>query len=1037
MADYFDIAQSLLLNDRWKLWLSPEEGLVFINAAKGQEKWTQFMKGPQVSADGAKEDPVHSQGGSCSGGGSVSSSTIANFRIREMIFEQLIPELYPDRKDFTTALVERDSINDILLANALKSLSNGNGVRKQTDVDDEYDENSDVGSDGDQQRQKMPAFGTLTEGVDVKMDIPIDDVYYSYDYDVEAMDYMTSLNERVSREELELFDHENDKTEADEMTKEVHSSLKYLFMVVNKQAEPERLQNIKTLLDEVRPSRSKWHSENIGQEDLYEALEKVLNDLKNYTAHSFPFLKPVAKREAPDYYDGSLNLQRMPDIPYLSNLNLLLYSYQTPDGPRNGKVPYSKKFSSNLQITNSIRQMTTKLNNHQYQSKAQFSEDLYLIWSNCMLYNTIPPDNIYRRHATAMRRKTTDLLKKVPDITIIKSRADEEDSDDEEETPNGVANGTSNENGISVTTEHDRPAHMDEKRSASVLSEIPEYAGSPPVEEHEAALANDSAHFPDTMTPAPADETTEEATDEGNIQERRWKDVTMQYRYELCSKRRAQLKRPFPERQAIVPTRESLGASVDDEREYVRRNKRRKLAYSKFKDPRKRRDSAMNLSEDEELEIALEESFLPEIKYTSGCVPSLPHPPLKIGNREVDPSQVFEDPSELLRTQPSLSDFPEIRPKRKGILNCQIDRNIKDLQKVKEIHAKILARESGVTDETSWRSLVKPYQPCCSETSLPPFTLNSAAAADVAKQSVAKLLMHSGFDVASESALCTLTDTFLDYFHNLGKTLRLYMDKFSRTMSPEDLLLHALQENGVENVNQLDTYIRHDIERYGDKLYDLRRKMSYAYKDMVKRADGELEEDDIDVEEAADDFMSGNFFGDLDMLSLRELGIDGITSIPRELWSKKADRPIRARVRRQAPQREEENAPIEEAVGKPSTVPWRPVDVHKVIGLLRPFYDRKRAAGDMIEDEFKEQAGPTRAKIHLSQAKVGRKRSAGGGNGDEPPKKKKKGPDPALKAQREAEKQRKAQEKANRLKLKEEQIKAKKGKGKKAGQITA
>ncbi|KND01485.1 uncharacterized protein SPPG_03286 [Spizellomyces punctatus DAOM BR117] len=994
MADYFDIAQSLLLNDRWKLWLSPEEGIVFINAAKDQAKWTEFMKGPQVSADGAKEEPEHSQGGSRFGGASVSSSTIANFRIREMIFEQLIPELYPDRKDFTTALVDRDSINDILLANTLKSLSNGNGIRKQTDVDDEYDENSDVGSDGDQQRQKVPAFSTLTEEVDVKMDIPIDDMYYSYDYDVEAMDYMTSLNERVSREELELFDHENDKTEADEMTKEVHSSLKYLFMVVNKQAEPERLQNIKTLLDEVRPSRSKWHSENIGQEELYAALEKVLNDLKNYTAHSFPFLKPVAKREAPDYYDVI-------------------------------KHPMD------------LGTMTTKLNNHQYQSKAQFSEDLYLIWSNCMLYNTIPPDNIYRRHATAMRRKTTDLLKKVPDITIIKSRADEEDSDDEEETPNGVANDTSNENGISVTTEQDRPAQVDEKRSASVLSEIPEYAGSPAVEEHEAALANDSAHFPDTMTPAPPDETTEEAIDEGNIQERRWKDVTMQYRYELCSKRRAQLKRPFPERQAIVPTRESLGASVDDEREYVRRNKRRKLAYSKFKDPCKRRDSAMNLSEDEELEIALEESFLPELKYTSGCVPSLPYPPFKIGNRVVDPSQLFEDPSELLRTQPSLSDFPEIRPKRKGILNSQIDRNIKDLQKVKEIHAKILGRESGVTDETPWRSLVKPYQPCCSETSLPPFTLNSAAAADVAKQSVAKLLMHSGFDVASESALCTLTDTFLDYFHNIGKTLRLYMDKFSKTMSPEDLLLHALQENGVENVNQLDTYIRHDIERYGDKLYDLRRKMSYAYKDMVKRADGELEEDDIDVEEAADDFMSGNFFGDLDMLSLRELGIEGITSIPRELWSKKADRPIRARVRRQAPQREEENAPIEEAVGKPSTIPWRPVDIHKVIGLLRPFYDRKRAAGDMIEDEFKEQAGPSRAKIHLSQAKVGRKRSAGGGGGDEPPKKKKKGPDPALKAQREAEKQRKAQEKANRLKLKEEQVKAKKGKGKKAGQIAA
>ena len=38
------------------------------------------------------------------------------------------------------------------------------------------------------------------------------------------------------------------------------------------------------MITESRPSRSKWASdERIGQEQLYEALEKVLNGLRNFT----------------------------------------------------------------------------------------------------------------------------------------------------------------------------------------------------------------------------------------------------------------------------------------------------------------------------------------------------------------------------------------------------------------------------------------------------------------------------------------------------------------------------------------------------------------------------------------------------------------------------------------------------------------------------------------------------------------------------------------------------------------------------------
>lgn len=64
-------------------------------------------------------------------------------------------------------------------------------------------------------------------------------------------------------------------------------------------------QELRSLMNEVRKNRSKWASEeNVGQEELYEALDKVLSELKAHTEYSTPFLQKVSKRDAPDYYSG-------------------------------------------------------------------------------------------------------------------------------------------------------------------------------------------------------------------------------------------------------------------------------------------------------------------------------------------------------------------------------------------------------------------------------------------------------------------------------------------------------------------------------------------------------------------------------------------------------------------------------------------------------------------------------------------------------------------------------------------------------------
>ncbi|KAI8908251.1 hypothetical protein DFJ77DRAFT_474363 [Powellomyces hirtus] len=972
---HYDVARRLLANERYLLWLSPEEARIFVRACSDQTAWKNFMNGTLTLIPPKKDVLIYPIEGKDAGVPPVPFSKVANARIRQMIFEQLIPDLFPQNLDQCSALAPRAASIQPLPGFPPLPPVNTN-LLKSTEEFEIYDE-----SDDEETSTESP-YSNLTV---LNLDVPIDDMYYSFDYDAELMvSEPDEADGDASERSASPHPEQGAEQENTEDAADVHASLKYLFMIV-KGSDPVRVESIKQLLDEVRPSRSKWASDNIGQEELYISLDKSLQDLKGYAAHSYPFLKPVQKREAPDYYDVIKNPM-------------------------------------------DLGTMTTKLERHQYTSKKEFADDLALIWNNCMQYNLHPPDNIYRRHANAMRRKTSDLLKKIPEITIVKVAGDEQESDDED----GHENGTKEVNGTSAIGDSETVnghVHEEPTEHSQASAEGPQFGG----DDHEQTPVDEDVIPLETAVPLPAEDTvpvpSEEILDKGSTQERKYKEIAKAVVRERCTRRTENLKRPFGESPALIPTSQSLGASVDDEMEYIRRNKKRRLDYYEPTAAMARKRKAEEIIDEDDYRHVFEESYFPEVKYPEGCVPGLHQPKFGFPGKELDRSLLFEDPTGVLSDLPSLSDYPELFPKHKGALEKQVDQNIKELQRVKDLHAKIVAREADVPEEPE-RKPTAPYQPPKTQDPLPLLAMNKEAATAICQQSVSKILLHAGFDVASESALATLTDTFTDYFLNLGKTMRAFSDKFSKTMSAEDILTHTLQENGVETPSQLDQHVRLDIDRYGDKLTHLRRKLSYAYKDMVK---DDEDAGDIDVEEAADDIVSGNFFGDLDMLNLRELGIDGVTSIPRDLWNKKSGkpRPIRARVRRRATHREEEPAAPEETQGKPSTLPWRPVRLKNVIGLLRPYYKEKMKAGDMVEDEQKA-PNTLKSKAHLAAAKMGRKRAAASSAHDDAAKKKKKGPDPAVKAQREADKARKAQEKADRQKLREEQTKNKKAKGKKA-----
>ena len=68
--------------------------------------------------------------------------------------------------------------------------------------------------------------------------------------------------------------------------------------------------------------------------------------------------------------------------------------------------------------------MTKKLKGLQYRSKQDFVDDLNLIWSNCLKYNT-NPEHFLRKHALYMRKETEKLVPLIPDI-VIRDRAEVE-----------------------------------------------------------------------------------------------------------------------------------------------------------------------------------------------------------------------------------------------------------------------------------------------------------------------------------------------------------------------------------------------------------------------------------------------------------------------------------------------------------------------------------------------------------------------------------------------------------------------------------
>lgn len=178
-------------------------------------------------------------------------------------------------------------------------------------------------------------------------------------------------------------------------------------------------------------------------------------------------------------------------------------------------------------------------------------------------------------------------------------------------------------------------------------------------------------------------------------------------------------------------------------------------------------------------------------------------------------------------------------------------------------------------------------------------------------------------------------------------------------------MLHTLYENGVGSVGELEGYIREDVERYGNKLQDIHRKLELSYTETINGLnDNEVADAEFEFQENDDAFTSGNFIGgdDLgdDFFGFRAMGLDrelgvGSLAIPPRIWyggmSNIPNRPGFGGYKGSGLIKIKDPKP---ELPYPPPLPFTPLsEPTATIGLLHPFFKKRlEDLGSLIEDEF-------------------------------------------------------------------------------------
>ncbi|RDA82704.1 hypothetical protein CP532_3920 [Ophiocordyceps camponoti-leonardi (nom. inval.)] len=652
---------------------------------------------------------------------------------------------------------------------------------------------------------------------------------------------------------------------------------------------------LRLLMNEVRKNRSKWASEeNVNQEELYEALEKVLTELKAHTEYSTPFLSRVNKRDAPDYYNFIKNPM-------------------------------------------DLGSMTKKLKSLTYKSKSDFVTDLNLIWDNCLKYNQ-DMNHPLRRMANGMRKEAEKLIPLIPDL-VIRSRAeveaeerrkqnggDDDNGDDSDDEPIMSSRGRK---AATKGANKSRKAPSDQKEETPVIDQKPMLQvngllGKPGREGSEAVDGSNGFATPPiggSITPSgianghaganvdamdidgpsmngiTLNQAFRQAAEQVYEDEeyKIWKQSTKKDRA-LVAKERHLL---FKDDNGLNVEAPALLRTKAGMRRFIKHQKEAEglglasypylgTAPSADKEaggkPSETLADGIVVEEEEEVE-----KVVPDYYDTLSNIPDI-QPNLQWV--EDGEGQVINQHEDFLRLVPAgLFTAPRSR------LTKKMDDNIRQIQETRKLATKIsvvkqMQVQSQVYSNQFPKSNIEPFLEQDVEAHFiaddgP--AMAAEACQDALKRSVAKILYLQGFEELQPSAMDTLTGVAAEYFQTIFRTFNSYREAEKMTVqtaegpqlrprfTPEEVVLHTLEENG-HDVASLEAYAKDDVDRLTSKLGALHERMKLHLTDLLRPAlSADAGADGVGAfKDGSDQFMSGDFAEDLgeDFFGFRALGLD-------------------------------------------------------------------------------------------------------------------------------------------------------------------
>ncbi|TVY57583.1 Transcriptional activator SPT7 [Lachnellula cervina] len=666
-------------------------------------------------------------------------------------------------------------------------------------------------------------------------------------------------------------------------------TLKHLIARIDLKREKVKASDaeLRALMNEVRKNRSKWASEeNVNQEELYEAIEKVLSELKAMTEYSAPFLTRVNKREAPDYY------------------NII-------------KTPMD------------LGTMTKKLKQQVYKSKADFVADLDLIWSNCLKYNADIAHPL-RRNANSMRKEAEKLIPLIPDL-VIRPRAEVEaeerrkqnggeddagdDSDDEpimsSRGRKAGAKGSSKTRNAAPERDEGTPG-VDQKPSLQVnglLSTLGHEGsdagfdsngfGTPPIGSITPSGFNgmpgvgsqaDGDIDGPSMNGLSLGQALGAAAEDLREDEeyKIWKQVTKKDRAFVAKERNRLFKgdKLNPEEPALMRSKAGM-------RRWIRQQKQAQTDTSRpdanGKDEKETGEGADTLAEGMEAE---EERVLPDYYDPLSAIPDI-NPRLQ-WVEDSDGNVIDQQSEDFLRMiKPGHFTAP------KGFLSSKVDANMKQMQETRKLTSKISVIKQMQLQAQMYNNQFPKYEPePFVEADIEPHVMSDdgpVMAPWVCKaamqRSVAKLCYHAGFEELQPSALDVITDAAADYFEKLARTINVYREapqvpaigaaavggkKWQERYTDEEVILHSLSENGIE-VEALESYVKDDVERFGGKLGVMHERMKAHLSDLLRPALADNSADGSgQFNDGSEQFVGGDFAEELgeDFFGFKALGLD-------------------------------------------------------------------------------------------------------------------------------------------------------------------